>query len=131
MSNLAERAARFPEPWKPNPGGVLEGEVTELNYRDSDYGEEPYPILTVLDDDGTEWAFHGFHTMARLEIERKKPSVGDRVAIAYHGLGQAQPGMQPPHRYRVVVDRQPVNTEGQLEGQLELTGADGNDGIPF
>jgi hypothetical protein len=37
--------------------------------------------------------------------------------------------MEPPHRYRVVVDRQPANTEGQLEGQLELTGADGDDGI--
>jgi hypothetical protein len=131
MSKLAERASRFPEPWKPEPDDVLEGVVTEIAYRDSDYNDEQYPILTVLDDDGVEWAFHAFHTMGRLEIERKKPQIGDRIAIAYHGLGQAKPGLEPPHRYRVVVDRQPAKTEGELEGQLELTGADGDDGIPF
>jgi hypothetical protein len=131
MSKLAERAARFPEPWKPEPNDVLEGVVTELDWRDSDYSEDQYPILTVLGDDGIEQSFHGFHTMARLEIERKKPRIGDRIAIAYHGLGQAKPGMEPPHRYRVVVDGQPANTEGQPEGQLELTGTDGDDGIPF
>jgi hypothetical protein len=79
MSNLAARAATFPEPWKPEPGDVLEGELTELNYRDSEYGDQPYPILTILDASGTEWAVHAFHTMARLEVERKRPQVGDRV----------------------------------------------------
>jgi hypothetical protein len=39
--------------------------------------------------------------------------------------------MEPPHRYRVVVDRKPAKTEDELEEQLELTGAEGDDGIPF
>jgi hypothetical protein len=105
MTNLSERASRSPESWKPEPGDVLEGELTELNYRDSEYGNEPYPVLTILDNGGKEWAFHAFHTWARLEVDRKKPQVGERIAVAYHGLGEAQPGMQPPHRYRLVVDR--------------------------
>jgi hypothetical protein len=65
--------------------------------------------------------------LCRLERPADRTKRGDRIAIAYHGFGEAQPGMQPPHRYRVVVDRQPANTEGQLE----LTGADGDDSIPF
>lgn len=137
MSKLAERAARFPESWRPAQGDVLEGVVTELDERDSEYGP-PYAIVTVETDDGGELAAHCFHTMLRNAIARQNPQVGDRIAIAYHGLGEAQPGMSAPHRYRVIVERgeQPLSTqetnEGLSEAQPQLAEATANDDdVPF
>lgn len=106
MSNLAERLDSFPEPWKPKPGEKLLGELVDLDMRASDYGE-PYPILTILDDNGREWSWHGFHQMARSEVAKKRPRIGERIGVAYHGKGTAaKVGMSPPERWRVLVDRQ-------------------------
>ena len=132
MTSLTDRAMSFPEAWKPNPGDAVEGVITELTTRSSEYGD-PYVILTVEDDAGSEHAIHCFHTMLRNEVERKAPQVGDRIAVAYHGLGESSaPGMSPPHKYRLVVERQnpPVvpKTEPWPEfGETETAA----DGIPF
>jgi hypothetical protein len=67
--------------------------------------------------------------MARLEVERKRPQIGERVAIAYHGLGQAQPGMQPPHRDRLIIDRQQTTAAPTTERPAEPADDDGD--IPF
>ena len=72
--------------------------------RDSDYGD-PYPIVTVERDDGTEVAFHGFHTIARRELANKRPQVGDTIGIAYHGCADAKPGMSGAELYKIIVER--------------------------
>src|SRR5207249_1581968 len=104
--SLEERLDSFPEAWRPEtPGEKLIGEVTDVDMRESEYGD-PYPILTVLsEEDGQEHAWHAFHTMARNEVAKKKPQIGERVGIAYGGVGEAQPNMNPPVRWRLLVDR--------------------------
>ena len=108
MSTLEERLDSFPEAWRPETlGEKLIGELTELDTRESEYGE-PYPILTVLSEaDGVEYTWHAFHTMARNAVAKKNPQVGERVGIVYGGLGEATPGMNPPVRWRLLVDRHP------------------------
>ena len=113
MSNLAERLDSFPEPWKPIEGDKLIGELVDLSMRDSEYGD-PYPILTVEAEEGStldgkpisgEYAWHGFHAMSRGEVARRRPQIGERVGISYHGKGTAAPGMSAPEKYRLLVDR--------------------------
>jgi hypothetical protein len=106
MTSLEERLDSFPEAWRPEtPGEKLIGEVTDVDMRESEYGD-PYPILTVLsEEDGQEHAWHAFHTMGRNEVAKKKPQIGERVGIVYAGVGEAQPGMNAPVRWRLLVDR--------------------------
>jgi hypothetical protein len=105
-SSLEERLDNFPEAWKPATAGEkLIGELTDVDMRESEYGD-PYPILTVLSEaGGQEYAWHAFHTMARNAVAKKKPQIGERVGIVYAGVGEAQPGMNPPVRWPLLVDR--------------------------
>ena len=118
MTNLSDRLDSFAEGWRPKPGDKLIGTVTDRDLRESDYEEqEPYVILTVEVEEGstqagemiapgTEIAWHAFHTIARNEIVKRAPAVGDHVGIAYHGPAEkAAPGQKPAERFRLIVDR--------------------------
>ncbi len=102
----------FAEAWRPSLGDKLVGVVTGIDVRHSDYGD-PYPIVTVQRDDGTEAAFHGFHTVARRELAKQKPQIGDEIGIAYLGKGEpTKPGVSGAELYRIIVERaepQPIN----------------------
>ena len=82
-------------------GDKLIGTVVDLDERDSAYGDEPYPIVTVETDDGNELAFHAFHTVARNELAKQRPVVGERIGIAYHGKKDGK----NYESYRVIVER--------------------------
>jgi hypothetical protein len=112
MNTLSERLANFPEPWKPTTAGeTLIGETTDLDWRESEYGD-PYPIVTVCsDEDGKEYAWHAYHTMARNEVAKKKPQIGERVGILYGGIGEAEPGKNAPVKWRLIVERKPVEID--------------------
>ena len=101
MRSIDDRLDSFAEAWKPEPGDKLIGTVVDLDERDSAYGDEPYPIVTVETDDGNELAFHAFHTVARNELAKQRPAIGDRIGIAYHGK---QDGKNY-ESYRVIVER--------------------------
>lgn len=73
----------YPDSWKPGPGESIKGIVTALDARDGGFG--PYPILTIRQDDGTELAVHGFHTVLKNEIIERRPAVGDPFEITYLG----------------------------------------------
>jgi hypothetical protein len=89
----------FPEGWRPTPGDKLIGIVIGLETRVAEYGE--YPIVSVRTDDGRDYAFHAFHTVARRELEKLQPKLGDRIGIAYHGPHPTK-GYE---RYRIVIVR--------------------------
>jgi hypothetical protein len=142
MSNLAERLDHFPEAWRPTQAGEkLIGELVDVDFRDSEYGD-PYPILVVLDADGREWAWHGFHAAARREVARKRPQIGERIGVVFAGIGEASPGMSAPVRWRLLVDRpKPASVDYSQLGDSADTGpapadeaprsAHGDDDIPF
>ena len=88
----------FAPAWRPESGDKLIGVVTDLSSRTGEYGS--YPIVTVRDDDGNEWAVHAFHEVLANEFARIAPKVGDRIGIKYAGK-HPERGY---HRYRVQRD---------------------------
>jgi hypothetical protein len=91
----------FAAAWRPEPGDKLIGVVADLDERASQYDEDAYPVVTVETDDGRELAFHAFHTVARNELAKQRPQIGDRIAIRYAG----RPAGKSYEAYRIVVER--------------------------
>jgi hypothetical protein len=96
--SISDRVDRFPEPWKPAPGDKLVGTVAGLDERTTEYGT--YPIVTIQTDTGQELDFHAFHTVAKNELARQRPVVGDEIAVKYFGRDDER-GYE---RYRVVIE---------------------------
>lgn len=126
--DLEDRIDSFPEPWKPDAGDKLVGQVVEIGERASDYGDGSYPIVTVLTEAGKEFSFHGFHTVAKNELARQRPRVGDRLAVKYFGKDEER-GYE---RYRVIVEHaepaqnEPVDWDTiEAASAAELTGDPG------
>lgn len=110
MGRLTNRLNRDSEPWRPNPGDTIEGEVVELDTRDGGYG--PYPIVTVVTDDDREVTVHCFHEALRGQVESKNVAVGDTIGVIYRGKTTSANG-RSFHSYRLIVDRStstPVTT---------------------
>lgn len=132
--NLTDRLDSFAQPWRPEVGDKLIGEITDLDERENQYGT--YPVVTVLTDEGEELAFHAFHTVARNELAKRRPQVGDRIGIAYHG----KPEGKEYELYRVVVESDRQSPSGinwdrhEAESQLDLDAEEkpeADDDIPF
>jgi hypothetical protein len=74
------------ETWKPKPGDVLIGQVVDL---DEIYGRHgSYPVV-VVEQGGQRVAWHAMPTVAKSELSKAAPEVGDRVAIRYDGKAEA------------------------------------------
>lgn len=139
--SLSDRLDSFAEAWKPKPGDKLIGVVVDLDERTSDYDDgAPYPIVTVETDDGQELAFHAFHTVARNELGKQRPQLGDRIGIAYHG----KPEGKSYESYRVIVEHaepqaktldwdKHVVDDDTIDGASTAGEPEGatDDGIPF
>jgi hypothetical protein len=131
MKSLEERLDSNAEAWKPQPGEKLIGTITDLDERENEYGT--YPIVTVRTDNGDELAFHAFRTVAKNELAKKRPQVGDRIGIAYHG----KPAGKEWEAYKIVVERdetQPAEVDwekhaGDAQVELAIPGPDTD--IPF
>ena len=80
-------------------GDQLIGMVVEVAWRTSRYGR-PYPLLSVLTEDGRELTVLGTAGTLGAYIARLAPAMGDTVGIVYHGPTDG--GMD---RYRMVVER--------------------------
>jgi hypothetical protein len=139
--SLEDRLSSVAEAWKPSPGDRLIGAVVDVDLRSSDYGD-PYPVVTVGRDDGSEVAFHGFHTVARRELAKTRPQIGGQIGIAYFGkAAPTKPGMSGAELYKILVEqaeRQPVDwdaiADGDDDGATVAQGSPGSaqDGdIPF
>lgn len=102
MQTLHERLSRNPEPWKPTPGDLLVGTVLDITERTTEYGD--YPIVTISNNDGS-WEFHAFHTVARQEIRRQRPNIGDLIGVRYLG----KPDGKDYELYRIVIERLPTS----------------------
>lgn len=103
-----------PQPWKPKPGDCLVGEVLDLELRDApprpgDPQERP-PVLvvTMKDEEGTIWAFWAWHKVARGELAKVRPAIGDTLAI--RRLDDVKDVAQPYARYVVFSDSPEVKT---------------------
>lgn len=91
--------AEYPD--HPNP---LVGEVVEVETGDGDYG--PFPILTLLDDDGNEWRWSVFGGVAQGRIQKLNPQVGDTLGVKYLGEKPSKNhANRTYHDWRIVLER--------------------------
>jgi hypothetical protein len=90
--------------WKPSSGDKLIGELIAVDER-LGYNDEPYPILTVRCDNGSEFAVHAFHSVLRNEVGKQNPQLGETIAIKYGGEVAKEDGRGRYHSYKLVVDR--------------------------
>ena len=107
--SLEDRLASDGAPaWRPDQTDpdTLIGTVVEISFASSDY--EPYPLLVIRQEDGSEKAVHAFHTVLKNELLRQKPNIGERIGIKYLGEQPTKPGSKFKSfiGYRVKVDRQ-------------------------
>jgi hypothetical protein len=124
----------YAEAWRPAPGESLIGEVAALDTRISSYdGTTPYPVVTVRRADGTTAAFHGYHTVAKAELAKLEPQIGESIGIKYIG----KPPGKGYEAYRIVLDRnrpavdwQKMASEGSGEAAADGP-SDNADSIPF
>jgi hypothetical protein len=105
--------------WRPDQEDpdVIIGEVTEISFASSDY--EPYPLIVIRQEDGTEKAVHAFHTVLKNELLRQKPNIGERIGIKYLGEQPTKPGSKFKSfiGYRVKVDRKAGTFDWNQVGQ--------------
>jgi hypothetical protein len=92
--------AEFAPAWKPSPGDKLTGVVADLSEREG-YNGDPYPIVTIERDDGSRLAFHAFHGVARNELGRLQPRVGQGIGIKYEGKTKTADGKTTYHAYKI------------------------------
>ena len=128
---IEQRLAAESEAWRPQVGETLIGEVVSIGERNSQFGEDVYPLLTVRTDEGRELHFHAFHTVARQELASQKPQIGDRIGIRYLG----KPDGKKYEHYRIVVERAeppaPMDwSDVGAKAEAELAAED-DGGIPF
>ncbi len=97
---ILDRLNRPPaEAWRPQVGDTLIGKVVELDIRTGvEFGD--YPIVTVQTDDGRDLAWHCFHAVAKAELARRRPVVGDVIGVKALG----RPAGKSYESYRVVVE---------------------------
>lgn len=86
-----------------NPGDKLVGEVTRVDKMPTRFGD--VPVLDVRDDEGKTWSVGLFHTNLRRQVAAERPTRGDRIALAFTGMGEAKPGKNAPYLYDVAVKR--------------------------
>jgi hypothetical protein len=124
----------YAQAWKPGPGDVLRGTVTEITeYHGGGYGS--YPILTVtLDEDcrangtehkaGSELAIHAFHTVLRNELARLDVQIDESIAVLYGGRQRTRDGSTNYEGYRVKTPGRQPQRFNWGNGDGDPTGAD-------
>jgi hypothetical protein len=117
-TTLSDRVENFPDPWVPEPGDKLIGEITEVATTDKGFG--PYRLLTVVTESGSTErggkaipvgsmrVWHGYGTVAEAELKKLAPEVGDRIAVKYFGVREGT----VYKAYRLIVERKTPPMDG-------------------
>ena len=103
-----EVAIRTAPAWRPEPGANITGYVARLSIRQTEYGT--HLVMTLNTADGFV-AVHCFHSVLKNAVYDLKPSVGDKVAVYYHGKIERGEDKPSYHSYTVVDPDAPTETE--------------------
>jgi hypothetical protein len=139
--SLANRVDSFPESWRPSEGDKLVGEITGLATSDGGFG--PYTVVDVFVEDdsteagqpigiGEERAWHAFDTVAKNELAKQKPQIGDGIAAKYFGKKTGRDGATEYKALRVIVERRGARIDEATADEAGVsTPPDQDDDIPF
>lgn len=100
----------YAEGWRPEEGSVIVGTVTDLGRGWSDYKNDYYPIVTVMDDKTqTEVAIHCFQTVLERKMKELKPKVGEKIGVKFLGKHPTKNGKNEVANYTVKVEGRTVD----------------------
>ncbi len=105
----------FAPAWRPDEDDapILEGEFTDIAEGFTEYGT--YPIITITDDNGEMRAWHAMTQLAKDQLAKATPKLGERLKIMYGGKKQGKnPGREPYTRWRVENLTHPVTADDLL-----------------
>jgi hypothetical protein len=102
---MEQRLDFEPDPWDPEPGDKVAGEVVQVQRYESKFTGEEYPVVDLVTDADTLAGvrIYGSRTVLGNELDRLQPQPGDRLAVKYVGMVENK-GVEY-HSYRVVLDR--------------------------
>ena len=107
----------YAEAWSPEPGGTIAGTVVSIDARDGGYG--PCPIVTIATVEAFI-AFHAFHSVAKNELAKLRPQVGEKLVIVYNGKRNSKSGRGSYHSYSVSMpDRPKTDFSWAKYGELD------------
>lgn len=75
------------------------------------FNGDPCPELVLETDDGEEKTVTASQVRLKAALAEKRPQVGDKVRIAYSGVGEASPGKAPPKEFTVDVKEGPFEVK--------------------
>lgn len=104
-------------------GDSVAGEVVTVTVKQWQDGKESPQLLLKLDD-GTTTTVTAGPVMLQRALAEQRPRPGDRVAIAYTGVGEAQPGRSAPKLFDVAVKRADSAAESATAETPATTGVD-------
>lgn len=106
----------FAPAWRPDQeedSPVLEGIFETIDEGYSEYGS--YPIVTIVDDNGELRAWHAMTSLAKEQLVRATPKLGERLRISYGGKKQGKNTSREPYtRWRVENLTHPVTADDLL-----------------
>jgi hypothetical protein len=84
--------------WRPDKGDVnpLVGTLLDVTTASTAFDAE-YPLAEIVDDQGVSWSFHAFRDIAKSELSRLAPEIGDLISVTYLGV----PDGKRYHVYRI------------------------------
>lgn len=104
MRTLEERInGPEPEPWMPEEGDVVIGEIEEISEREGDYGT--YKVVTLITDIGEVLNVAGFGTVLAGKFDRLGDSdCGRQIAVKFLGEQPSKkPGGKPYKNWNVTL----------------------------
>lgn len=109
---LEERlAGADPEPWIPEEGDSVFGEIEEISTREGDWGE--YKVVTIVTEQGDVLNVACWDTVCGKKLEELDPSEGDMIGFKFLGEKLPKGGGKAYKNWRLVLaraERAPVTT---------------------
>ena len=119
--------------WIPeNPGDQITGQIIDVDQAWSDVSDTFYPLLRIDTDDGIR-TVHGFRTVLRNEIIKRRPIPGERITITFQGVSGKEPrkGQSAPWIFVVQVHRSEEAHRMAADRMYDsLGGAPGSGNVP-
>ena len=116
-----------------NVGDAVRGVLLEAFKAPDKFNGTDDLALKVQAPDGEIVAFRAKNVDLRRKVVAERPQPGDKIVVVHTGLGDAQPGKNPPKLYEVAVQRSqaPEATPAAAPAQQSAPAASASELLDF
>jgi len=103
--------------WRPEEGETISGVIVDLTKAWSDQGAGSfYPLVTVKTPEGKYVNIHCFHHTLKTRLLDRKPKVGERLVVTYHGKRETRDGKRSVSIYSVETPDTVIDSQAFWQG---------------